>query len=149
MNVKDYFRRLRVLELEVERKRDRLEELRAKGVSTSNLDRERVQGGPAAGDAVQVGLLAKVEEAQGEYCAAVEAYVTLKHEIINQIQALEDWRHVEILFEKWVRRKSLQDVSRLMGYEYRHASRLHGEALKAFAAKYSAALEGDENGARP
>ncbi|MCF0230661.1 MAG: hypothetical protein HUJ76_13330 [Parasporobacterium sp.] len=55
-----------------------------------------------------------------------------RHRIIGEIQSLEDSRHVDLLYRRYVSWQSWEQIADVMHYDKRHIHRLHGDALLAF-----------------
>ena len=65
-----------------------------------------------------------------------EEIVTLaeeRHRIINEIQSLSKEKHVHILFERYVKMKSLVEIAAAENYTYEYIKMLHGRALSDFS----------------
>ena len=57
----------------------------------------------------------------------------LKHEILEEIDTLEDYRHVEILESFFIDCLSLEDIADEQDYNIRHVYRLYSEGVKELA----------------
>lgn len=62
----------------------------------------------------------------------VDELVDLKVNISMEIEKVEDRRYRTILKEHYICGKSFERIAVEQPYSYRHATRLHGEALQAF-----------------
>lgn len=60
----------------------------------------------------------------------------LRAKIVHQIEGLSDPRYVDVLSSVYIHRMDLMDVADALHYDYYWTCHLHGEALKAFEAKY-------------
>lgn len=54
----------------------------------------------------------------------------------KQIEKLDNLKHFEILYQRYVMQKSMVAIADNMHYSYRHAINLHTQALEAFEAIY-------------
>lgn len=63
---------------------------------------------------------------------ATYKYIILKDKIISQIEGLPDAWQAELLYLRYVRFLSFDEIARAMHKEYNYVSRLHGRALEAF-----------------
>lgn len=59
-------------------------------------------------------------------------YAETKHRIINEIFELPNSKYVDILFERYVKMKSLVEIAAAENYTYEYIKILHGRALSDF-----------------
>ena len=92
-------------------------------------------------------------EKTAEYGRAVNRYIWLKHEILNQLDKLEDARYADVLYFRYVLFLNIRETARKMNREDAYTSRLHVEALKAFSKTFEAldtpAARSGENTTQP
>lgn len=55
-----------------------------------------------------------------------------KHQIINEIQQIDNSVYMEILYKKYVLFMDLWEISQDMNYNYGYVRRMHGYALQVF-----------------
>ena len=60
--------------------------------------------------------------------------------IVSQIESLDDHRFVEVLKHRYLYGKRWEQIAVDMKYAFRHVTRLHGQALAAFASRYKDVL---------
>ena len=78
----------------------------------------------------------KIESAEENIDKLIDEYVDRKNEIISQIDSMEDEIYYDILFSKYIEKKTFEKIADDMHYSFRNTTRLHGKALQAFEKKY-------------
>lgn len=133
MKAKEYLQQLRRLDTMINQKIKELGDLRLMSQSVGGIDysKERVQSSPS-GDAPFVKPVLRMIELEQEINAEIDRFVDEKHEIINQIQALQNPKHIDILYKHYVEFKQLEIVAVEMNFTYQYIVELHGTALKEF-----------------
>lgn len=133
MKAKEYLQQLQRLDTVINQKIKEVHDLRLQAQSTGGLDysKERVQSSPS-GDAPFVKPVLRMIELEQEINAEIDRFVDEKHEIINQIQALQNPKHIDILYKHYVEFKRLEIVAVEMNFTYQYIVELHGTALKEF-----------------
>lgn len=133
MKAKEYLQQLQRLDTMINQKIKELGDLRLMSQSVSGIDysKERVQSSPS-GDAPFVKPVLRMIELEQEINAEIDRFVDEKHEIINQIQALQNPKHIDILYKHYVEFKRLEIVAVEMNFTYQYIVELHGTALKEF-----------------
>ena len=81
---------------------------------------------------------------EAEINAEIDKFVDKKHEIINQIQGLENRLHITVLYKRYVEYKGLLRITREMHYSLQHIKRLQYYALLEFEKKYNMILNKTE-----
>lgn len=133
MKAKEYLQQLQRLDTIINQKIKELGDLRLMSQSFGGIDysKERVQSSPS-GDAPFVKPVLRMIELEQEINAEIDRFVDEKHEIINQIQALQNPKHIDILYKHYVEFKRLEIVAVEMNFTYQYIVELHGTALKEF-----------------
>ena len=146
MKAKEYLQQLKRLDTLINQKIQELGELRAMStVGSVDYSKERVQSNHSQ-DAPFVSVIYKIIELEEEINAEIDKFVDEKHLIINQIQALNDPKYIEILYKHYVEFKRLEVVAVEMNFTYQYVVELHGYALKNFEITYENLLNSyDEN----
>ena len=62
----------------------------------------------------------------------IEKALTLRDEIEEKIRNVDNGILSELLFQKYILGKTLEEISYILNYSKRHIERLHIEALKKF-----------------
>ena len=137
MKAKEYLRHLQRLDTMINQKIKELNDLRMISQSTGGMDysKERVQSSPT-GDAPFVQSVLRIAELEKEINAEIDRFVDEKHTVINQIQALQNPRYIDILYKRYIEYKSLEQICVEMKFSYDHIRHLHGDALKEFGEKF-------------
>lgn len=78
----------------------------------------------------------KIERMEEELDKLIDEYVDKKNEIIAQIDSMEDEMHYEILFARYIEKKTFEKIATDIHYSFRNTTRLHGKALQEFEKKY-------------
>lgn len=140
MKAKEYLQQLQKLDVLIDQKLKELSDLRSTLTSIGGIDysKERVQTSPS-GDAPYVNTLTKIVDLDAEINADIDRFVDQKHEIINQIQALQNVDEVDLLHKRYVEYKTFEMIAVEMHYTIRNIYFIHGRALKSFQDAY---LEG-------
>lgn len=133
MKAKEYLQQLQRLDTMINQKIKELGDLRLMSQSVGGIDysKERVQSSPS-GDAPFVKPVLRMIELEQEINAEIDRFVDKKHEIINQIQALQNQKHIDILYKHYAEFKRLEIVAVEMNFTYQYIVELHGTALKEF-----------------
>lgn len=136
MTAKSYLQQIGRMKAMIRQRSQELDALRASNMGYKAIDysADRVQTSPTDRMADTVG---KYIDMETEIMQMIDAYFEKMHMIIGQIQALDDARHIDILYARYVNGESLRRIARDMHYEYGYACRLHGRALKAFSDKWT------------
>lgn len=135
MTAKTYLRQIYFLYVKIRQRQEQLDELKAaaSGFRAIDYSADKIQSTPSDRMAEVVGRYADLE---AELQRMIDQYVERKNAIISQIEQLEDSRHVEVLYARYVGFKPLGAIAEEMGYEYKYLCRLHGMALKAFGSRF-------------
>ncbi len=130
MTAKEYLKSLQRLDTIINQKLEELASLKRMSTAIGGGDytKEPVQTSTSP-DAQFVKTVNKIIDLDAEINADIDRFVDTKHRIINQIQSLEDVNHVRVLYERYVKYRSLRDIAHEMGFTYQYARRLHGQAL--------------------
>lgn len=142
MTAKEYLRQLQDMEKAIAKKQDRRREIlyRAKYV-TANYSGVKVRSGSTS-DRVADAVIA-AETLQEEINADTWALICKRHEVIQQIQQLQEVPHMQLLFCRYVQHKQLKDIAKETDYSLQYIRELHAQALKAFEAQNQDILQND------
>lgn len=129
MQAKQYLKELKRLDTCVNQKLQEKSALYTR-TGTSWSGQERVQ---ASGDAGRMpDLIQRIVSLEAEINRQIDTFVDLKHQMIDQIQALESETFVALLFKRYVEFKSLEQIAVEMHYTFPYVRKLHGYALREF-----------------
>lgn len=82
---------------------------------------------------------AKIDEMERKIDGMVDELVDKKEKIIQKIDSMEDENTYNILFARYIEKKTFEVIATEMKYSWRQVVRLHGTALKQFEKKYGEA----------
>lgn len=134
-NTKEYLSQIQRMDKVIQNKISEIAQLKALSISISGLrSEEKVQTSP---NYDKIGTaFAKIEEMEDELNKMIDDCSSLKKTIIDQISSIEDDNYYQLLFSRYVERKTFEVISTEMQYTFRHITRLHGKALKQFEKKF-------------
>lgn len=145
MTAKEYLQKLQRLDTMINQKIKELGDLRIMSRSVGGIDysKERVQTSPS-GDAPFVKMIGRMYDLEQEISSEIDKFIDEKHLIINQIQALQNSKYIEILYKHYVEFKRLEVVAVEMNFTYQYIVELHGYALKEFQTTHETLLKSNE-----
>ena len=137
MDAKTYLEQVKVLDIKIKQLEDRLACLRetAGGAAAIRDDNLTVQVS-VQNDIVEKNVLQLVEMQEKIFLEKVRLEST-KNAIVEQIQALNDARYVDLLYKRYINLESFEQISVDMSYDYTYTRALHGEAIGYFETYYS------------
>lgn len=137
MRAKEYLQQIEKLTIKIRQREDQLVCLRetAGGAAAIRYDKVQIQQSVQA-DTMERNVL-KMVELESQIIADKIRMESLKNQIIEQIQALDDKRYMDILYLKYVKFKPYYEIAERMKYDYTYVRCLHGEALGYFETKYA------------
>ena len=132
MDTKQYLKQIERLEKQIQNKLAEIYQLKtmACSVTVSNSDGERVQ---TSSDKDRLGsTVAKIVDLEKETDRLVDEYVKLKKEVIKEISMLNDNKQKYILFQKYIRYKSIYAIAEELKMTDRGCKKTHKRALEEF-----------------
>lgn len=135
MTTKEYLGQISRLNRMINNKLTEIAQLKDMAVSISATQSgERVQTTP---NFDKIGTkYAKIDEMERKIDGMVDELVDKKEKIIQQIDSMEDENTYNILFARYIEKKTFEVIATEMKYSWRQVVRLHGTALKQFENKY-------------
>ena len=135
MTTKEYLGQISRLNRTINNKLTEIAQLKDMAVSISAPQSgERVQTTP---NFDKIGTkYAKIDEMERKIDGMVDELVDKKEKIIQQIDSMEDENTYNILFARYIEKKTFEVIATEMKYSWRQVVRLHGTALKQFEKKY-------------
>lgn len=135
MTTKEYLGQISRLNRMINNKLTEIAQLKDMAVSISaTKSGERVQTTP---NFDKIGTkYAKIDEMERKIDGMVDELVDKKEKIIQQIDSMEDENTYNILFARYIEKKTFEVIATEMKYSWRQVVRLHGTALKQFEKKY-------------
>ena len=138
MKASEYLRQLKNIDIIISQKTEELETVRATVVSTgvAQYGTEKICTSSTDNNARFVKLCNKAIDLENEISEELCKYLEMKHTIINQIQGLNNIKHSEILYLKFVKFKKMDEIAETLDYSNRQVYRLYKAALVNFGEKY-------------
>lgn len=135
MDTKQYLQQISRLDRMINNKLAEISQLRELAMSVSAVkNEERVQTTPNFDN---IGTAyCKIEEMEEKLDKLIDEYVDKKNMIISQIDGIENETYYEILFARYIEKKTFEKIADEMTYSFRNVTRLHGRALQEFEKKY-------------
>lgn len=135
MTTKDYLNQISRLNRMINNKLTEITQLRELSCSISAIrNEEKVK---SSSDPDKIGsTYAKIDEMERNLDKTIDEYTDKKNLIIGQIDSIEDEDYYNILFSRYIEKKTFEVIAIEMNFSYRNVTRLHGRALKAFEDKY-------------
>lgn len=137
MTTKDYLNQISRLNRMINNKLVELAQLKELACSISSIkNEERVM---TTQDFDRIGAKqAKIDEMERKIDALVDDYIIKRDQIVSQIDSMEDENVYNVLFSKYIEKKTFEVIATEMNYSWRQTIRIHGIALKKFEQKYGA-----------
>jgi hypothetical protein len=132
MTAKEYLGRLKKINSVIKNKEQELSELTEIVYTVPAIDNEKEKV-RASTQNRGFDKVDKKVDLETEIQAQIESFMSLKHKIIDEIHSLDNSDYISVLFKRYVEFKYFEEIAVEMGYSYRHITRLHGYALKAFS----------------
>lgn len=135
MTTKDYLNQIGRLNRMINNKLVEITQLKELACSISAIQTgERVQTTP---NYDKIGTAyAKIDDMERKLDKLIDTYVDRKNHIISQIDGVEDEMLYNILFARYIERKTFEKIATELEYSWRQIIRLHGKALKQFENQY-------------
>ena len=135
MDTKQYLQQISRLDRMIQNKLAEISQLRELAMSVSAVkNEERVQNTP---NFDKIGTAyCKIEEMEEKLDKLIDEYVDKKNLIISQIDKIDNEAYYEILFARYIEKKTFEKIADEMTYSFRQIIRLHGRALQEFEKKY-------------
>ena len=135
MKTKDYLSQVSRLNKMINNKLSEISQLRELSVSISAIGNdEKVQTSP---NFDKIGTaIAKIDELEINLDKMIDEYLVKRERIIAQIDTMEEESVYQILFSRYIEKKTFEKIATEMKYSWRQIVRLHGKALQQFEKKY-------------
>ena len=135
MKTKDYLSQVSRLNKMINNKLSEISQLRELSVSISAIGNdEKVQTSP---NFDKIGTaIAKIDELENNLDKMIDEYLVKRERIIAQIDTMEEESVYQILFSRYIEKKTFEKIATEMEYSLRQIVRLHGKALQQFEKKY-------------
>lgn len=80
--------------------------------------------------------IAKIDLMERKLYKIIDEYMEKKEIIISQIDSMANEEYYNVLFAKYIEKKTFEKIADEMHYSFRHITRIHGRALIEFEKKY-------------
>ena len=135
MTTKEYLGQVSRLDRMIKNKLSEISQIRELSYGISAIkNEERVQTTPNH-DKIGTSFV-KIEEMEEKLDEMIDEYVDKKNKIISQIDGIENEISYNILFFRYIEKKTFEKIATDMTYSFRQVIRLHGKALQEFEKKY-------------
>lgn len=139
MTAKEYLNKIQVYRQAMQTHSERIEELYAdaSGLKAIVYDKDRVQVSPT--NQMEI-VFERIDAEAAKYVKARLRYEREVHKRIDQIGQLYNAQYAQVLTLRYINGKRWEEIACIMNYSFRHITRLHGQALAAFASKHKDVL---------
>lgn len=144
MTTKEYLSQISRLDRMIKNKLTELSQLKEMTCGLSAIpNEEKVQTTP---NFDKIGTAyCKIETMEENIDKLIDEYTDKKSEIISQIGSMEDEVLYDILFSRYIAKKTFEKIAENLHYSFRQTTRLHGKALQEFEKKYGELYLDEEN----
>ena len=139
MTTKQYLNQIHRIDQIINNKLSEIYQLKNLACSISvSSDSDRVQ---TSSDQDPLGnAVAKIVDLENEVNDCIDQFSEKRRKIITQIDSIENEMQYQVLFSRYIERKTFEKIADDNGYSVRQIIRIHGEALlqfeKAFGHEY-------------
>lgn len=135
MTTKDYLNQISRFNRMINNKLTEISQFKEIACSIAAIkNEERVQ---SSSDPDKIGsTYAKIDEMERNLDKMIDQYIDKKNLIISQIDSIEDEDCYNILFSRYIEKKTFEVIAAEMNYSWRQIIRLHGKALMMFEKEY-------------
>ncbi len=132
MKAKEYLQQLQKLDIVINQKLQELYELKKlQDIKAIDYTKEKVQSSRQNGANFET-ILIKIIDMENEINAEIDRFIDMKHNIINQIQNLDNSKYMQVLYKRYVEYKRLEMIAVEMNYTYQYIRKSHKYALEEF-----------------
>lgn len=132
LTAKQYLSQLQRLDVSIKQKKEEHENLLLLAQSFGGISYDDVRVQSSGSQDKMAGKVSAAVDLEAQIKQELQEFLQKRHTVINQIQALENPAHIELLYKRYVQYKPLEVVAAEMGYTFDWTRRLHGEALRNF-----------------
>lgn len=142
MDTKQYLNQISRLDRMINNKLSEIAQLRELACSVKAItNEEKVQTTP---NFDKIGTTyCKIAEMEKKLDKLIDEYVDKRNLIISQIDGIENETYYDILFARYIEKKTFEKIADEMTYSWRQIIRLHGRALQEFEKKYGFSYKND------
>lgn len=129
MNPKSYLQQIRRCDRMIENKLSEVDSLRNLALSITGTWKEDVVHTSGVSDKIG-NTVAKIIDLQNEIDENIDKLVDLKREIMKVIDQLEDSAMIDILYKRYFKYETWEQIALDMNFTYQWVCKLHGKALQ-------------------
>ena len=135
MTTKDYLNQISRLDNRIQNKLTEIMQYRELSISLTAVSSDiKVRTSP---DMDKIGSsIARLAEMEQQLDELIDCFVDKKTHIVAQIDAMEDEVQYQVLFARYIERKTFEKIALELNYSLRQISRVHEKALLEFEATY-------------
>ena len=139
MTAKEYLSKIQTYRETMETYAQKIEELysKARGLKAIVCDKDRVQ--VSRGNPFEE-IMVQIDEEAEKWAKARIRYEKEVRKRTEQIAGMDNGLHARILTLRYIEGKRWEEIACIIGYSFRHVTRLHGKALSEFSKKYKDVL---------
>lgn len=132
MKVQDYLNKIEKYDIIIQNKMEEIEWIKTRIMSTTiSCDKEFTGKTNKLTDKIGEGIVA-----YHEIMEQIDDFLRLRENIITQIENIDDIFEMEVLYEKYVRRRSVKEIAYDRGYTTSYVFRTIKKAERTFCEKY-------------
>lgn len=136
MDTKQYLNQISRYDRMINNKLAEISQLRELTMSIQAVSYEE-KTGPVNKKTDKIGnAFCKIEKMEEKLDKLIDEFVDKKNLIISQIDKIENETYYEILFARYIEKKTFEKIADEMNYSFRNTTRLHGRALREFENKF-------------
>lgn len=132
MKAKEYLQQLRLFDEKLKQNKKDAEELKLRATTIKGIDYSSNKVQMSESHTSLSDNIVRYMNLEEQIESQTWEFLQFKHQIINQIQELDDAKYLKVLFKHYVEYKKLDIIAKEMKYTYVYIRELHGKALKAF-----------------
>lgn len=135
MTTKDYLNQISRLDNRIQNKLTEIMQYRELSISLTAVSSDiKVRTSP---DMDKIGSsIARLAEMEQQLDELIDCFVDKKTHIVAQIDAMEDEVQYQVLFARYIERKTFEKIALELNYSLRQISRVHEKALLEFETTY-------------
>lgn len=136
MKAKTYLREIKRLDVICKQKAEEIQLIREQAmcVPAQTIKPDLIQTSPDGQGFTR--LIDRAVTLESEIKKDIDTLQAERHKRIAQIQQMDNIISIDVLYQRYVLYKPLQDIAEYMGLSYGHVRNIHGVALNEFQRKF-------------
>ena len=146
MTPKEYLRQADRISREIKRIEEELYRLDQDATHAGGIDysKMRTQNHGTA-NSLFARKVERISELETELTEARKERTIVRIKIVGQINGMGKGEYSDLLYKRYIEKKSLETIAEEMGYAYGYIRRVHGLALRAFGDQYPDEISATED----